>query len=111
MLDAELTPQYYRMNPAEECVIPSGKLLTEGMVVLLENPSLKADIVKALTDDEAAWHANIQNRWCRVTHLDTSSSFTVFVGVYADNWQATRVIVTGHSWIVKIDSMFEKSED
>ncbi len=99
-------PQTYTMDPETEDLLPSGEMLREGMVVLIESWQWRYDIDRELTD--RSFNLALQrNRWCTVTQIKRNElgNHFKFVGVYEDGTKRVREIPTGVAWLVKLDSI------
>lgn len=100
-------PQYYTMDPETEDLLPSGDMLRDGMVVLLESPSWRfIDVDKKNVSDAAFSLALERNRWCTITHLKSRLGRVSFVGVYEDGTKRMRLVPRPDlAWLVKLDSI------
>jgi len=109
----------YQVNPDLEEILVSGRLVEEGMLVLVEPHSYRTDIraLETATDDDAEGtvmnvfgpppravvieHLNRQNRWCFVTQLQKNETEIAFVGIYHDGTQAVRYYPIDAPWLVR----------
>jgi hypothetical protein len=93
---------YVAQSEFEDIVF--GKNLRDGMIVLLEDTLLRADIDSIRSNYDQA-RADEVNRWCEVTRLETIptgyGSLVSFVGVYPDGTQRVRRYSADYAWIVK----------
>lgn len=122
--DEELLPsekynfvhQYYRMDPATDTVINDTSSLEDGMMVLVQNPSQRV-MIEHIDNTDIAYHqeflhdALIKNRWCIVTNVYSYDEKSVFfTGIYEEGLVYRRVYQKFTAWIVKKDSLPQKSE-
>lgn len=101
----DFVSRYYVMDPEVEDILPSGKLLMDGMCVLIEGSVSKTDIAENMRE-ELVNKALINNRWCRVTDItyEDQDRKVVFVGEYADRSRIQRRMPLNFAWLVKKDS-------
>jgi hypothetical protein len=105
----EFVGQYYDMNPETEDLLPNGYHLELGMVILIENPNYRADLVDipAMTASGNARMDRINqfNRWGTVEHISFNGD-EVFVAVrYVDDTKRLLRVATIDGWFVKKDSV------
>lgn len=116
----EFVPRFYRMNPAEDKVLPNGLVLKNGMRVLLEcYANRAADLppgdLSSVAGEKWNWDVRRLNRWCTVTELQIDPAPTDghschgrsvrFVGVYDDGEELMRANSWRDAWLVKRDSI------
>lgn len=117
--------KFYEMDPQFEDLVPSGTLLQNGMMVLLEDSMMRADPATLNSSSEThnryeGERAREVNRWCEVTHLEVrkrfdyddigavigeSSPIISFVAVYFDGTKKKRRYDASYAWLVKLDSI------
>lgn len=105
---SQFVPVNYWMNPEIEDLIPSGLLLKDGMVVLVDEMMMRGD--PFLIDDSpyALDKCLENNRWCTVTELEIKGHTTKsvrFVAVYGDRTKRVRMLDVAWPWIVKLSSI------
>jgi len=106
----DFVPKFYEMDPETEDLLPSGKHLANGMVVLLAEPDRRHSI-SGETQDWILDRLRGDNRWCRVSHLTIKGSTTVsFVGTYNDGTKRLREFSIDAPWLVKLDSVGETAQ-
>lgn len=100
-----LVDQFYEMDPNEDDILADGTMLRSGMVVLIEDSSLREDISDwaSLNIEEVA-RARRANRWCKVSEPRVESRTLRFIGTYGDGVKVTRIYGTENAWLVKKDS-------
>lgn len=105
----EFVGRYYDMNPETEDLLPNGTLLKPGMIVLIENPSIRQELsdIPLLEEFGRSRMDRIRmfNRWGTVQHV-VEEDRRVFVTVeYVDGTK--RILKTGlnEGWYVKKDSL------
>ena len=102
----EFVERFYVMNPETEDVITKGLELKNGMVVLRENGSLRANLAE-LDLDWMRDRALTRNRWCTVTNVHYVQDLKVvqFTGIYEDGTRRVRNSKLTDSWLVKKSSV------
>lgn len=123
MNSAMFEDKFRDMQPATEDLLPNGRALQNGMVVLLEAPSLKADmsivVSTILSNPTDLNRAKINNRWCEVSHVEIEphsgpdglpADNVTFVGTYSDGTKRKRQAPVGLAWFVKKDSLPKEEE-
>lgn len=100
----EFEPKYRIMNPDEEDVINS-RDLRDGMIVLVETPTLREDVSKPAKN---AYEYNRRlewNQWCEVTNLSFKYGIDAFsasfIGVYPGGTKMARTCSDDVYWLVK----------
>lgn len=98
----QFVSKFYRMNPAEEDIIP-GRDLRNGMTVLIEDQMAREHVREGLLrEDYTRSRALKANRWCLVTKLQRRGDILSFVGVYDEGEQISRQYNDAYHWIVKL---------
>jgi hypothetical protein len=109
---SQLVPKYYRMDPKTEDMLPDGRYLADGMVVLFADPDNR-ERPESLTDGNDWLKEKLleRNRWCKVTHFNITNSgdTAAFIGVYEDGSKRPIRMGLGYAWLVKIDSIEESA--
>ncbi len=101
--------RFYEMDPEFDDILFSGAEVREGMVVLLEDCLLRADLSR--DDIYNADRARECNRWCTVERVevkprpDCSSALLRFLARYGDGTKRLRSYDISYAWIVKKDSI------
>lgn len=100
-----LVDQHYEMDPATDDLISHGSQLRAGMIVLIEDNSLREDIDNwdEKNPKEVA-EARRKNRWALVSEPFTENRMVRFVAIYADGVKVFRTYGTEFAWLVKKDS-------
>lgn len=105
---AEYTPAYYDMDPETEDLLDNGTLVVDGMKVLVEDHSFRADIHDAMLEASKAI-ARKNNRWCVVSNAkvinEATDTFLSFVGIYDDGTKRKWYVSTREAWFVKKDTI------
>lgn len=116
--------KFYEMDPQFEDLIPEGTQLRDGMIVLLEDSTLRSDPDALLSkyDEERMREVN---RWCTVSELtvrrrfdrnemgdviDEASPLISFIAIYADGTKKKRTYDASYAWIVKLESISQTDE-
>lgn len=117
-IPSEFVDRNAEMNPETDDLI-RGRELKEGMVVLIEDSSVREDISHHTgeTDHKCDAHKcrriKETSRWCRVTSLDIRkrmedrSPLVSFIAVYSDGTKRLRTYNQSFGWFVKLNSMGE----
>lgn len=109
----EFVPLNFKMDPINHKVV-YGDLLENGMIVVLEEPSVKRDPKNRPQDgsnDTPLWSVYDEqaylreSRWCLVESLRRRGDIIQFIGIYSDGTQASRQYNESYCWYVLIDSM------
>lgn len=97
-------PKYYEMDPATEDLLFDGRYLQDGMVILMGEPSVRAEILEQMEDEEIEI-AKRFNRWMSISHVTWFGNSVAFLAHFPDGTK--KKIVTGvhMPWLVKIDSL------
>lgn len=107
-IPADYVEQYAEMDPQTEDLLPTGRYLNNGMIVLIESRIMRNDI--ADLESKSGYYkdrARENNRWCMVTEVHNRGDITSFVAVYADGTKRVRRLNQSYAWYVKIDSVQE----
>lgn len=103
----------YLTGPDED-ILPSGRHLKEGMIVLIELPSLRRYDGQSVAEMPREERRSIlaEARWCRVSQLDliTTLHHVKFTGIYCDGSKVRRMYAAHAAWIVKTYSIPPASE-
>lgn len=98
----------YKMDPKYEIFLPNGRMLKEGMVVLIGRPSLREDPSRRRGNSRAWLSLEANNRWCKVTELSFiprqpyhTAGKVIFTGVYGDGGVMQRTHYDDYPWIAK----------
>lgn len=98
---ALFVPESFVMRPNIHDILPHGGHLADGMVVLIENPNMRAIPTREDVAGAAFFEMMRDARWCTVSQVSFVDSGTVsFVGVYGDGTKMTRTVSINLSWIV-----------
>lgn len=100
-----LVPKYYVLNPETEDMLPSGRVLKNGMKVLVEDPDRRQRPENFTKGDWARDWILVENRWCTVTHFTFTDRNVQFIAVYDDGTKRQRKVPADCAWIVKKDSV------
>lgn len=105
----EFVDKYYEMDPTVEDLV-YGTDLTNGVMVLIEDPRYRVDISELKTDSpdpELLREAKKSNRRCIIEKYSRSKyDRTVsFIGVYEDGTKYTRRYAESIGWYVLADSV------
>lgn len=96
-------PKHFIMNPLSDDLVPNGRHLVNGLIVLPESDNVRAHVNEIGDDVQSArWHK--YNRWCAVDKLKIEGDGISFIGIYYDG---TKRFFTGSvntAWYIKIDS-------
>lgn len=110
------TKMHYDMDPATEDLLADGEDLRDGMIVMIEAPTVRENPAvpsrSAVGSEYALARLKEANRWCEVTNLkyvgfdgpDTSRQVQ-FIGVYADGTKRQRRYAISYAWFVKKSSL------
>lgn len=106
--------KFYRMDPEFEDLLPRGTDLRDGMIVLLEDSLLKADLDIMHRSKYEADHARETNQWCVVSDVEITTRvdehgremqpLVSFVAIYPDGHKRKRAYAASYAWIVKRES-------
>lgn len=107
-IQPEFVSKFYGMDPEVDDLLPDGTYLRNGMVVLVEDPLIRADEERAGDRWERPRLLEC-NRWCEVSCLTviprhgmgTSSPLVSFVGVYPDGTKRKRQYDASYAWLVR----------
>lgn len=98
----DFVQQYYQMDPETEMVM-FGRELTNGMEVLIESASCRADLATrpySGTAEEELFNWRM-NRWFKVARLIVADDYINFVSINSDDTEATQRWSADSGWIVK----------
>lgn len=107
VLMEDFVDKFHQMDVSSEDVVPNGRSLSNGMVVLAEASGDKvrfSEVIAGVKDWEVDRFLG-NNRWCIVTNLDTNENGVRFIGVYSDGTKRRRFATIQEAWFVKIDSI------
>lgn len=109
-----LVPKYYQMDPEAEDLLPNGKELKNGMMVLIGNPDIRVRVDAHMSDWEAE-RAFERNQWCKVSnveilHFRDGDHVVGFIGIYEDGYKRARSYSTKYPWLVKRNSIEQHME-
>lgn len=108
MAEHDFVKQYYMMDPAVEDLLPSGDMLEEGMVVIVEDETFRATEYAISIGSEQYLHTALQyNRWCTVSQIATVGDRIWFTGTFEDGTKRRFSHSINDAWIVKKDSIPE----
>lgn len=103
-----LVDKWYEMNPETEDVLPSGRHLIPGMVVLIESPQGRMDLTTWQTWSKADLrNARMWNRWATVAEQPqiVGNGHTIsFIAEYEDGSKMQYTTAVQYAWLVKKDS-------
>lgn len=102
----DFVEQFFEMDPATDDLIFDGTNLRNGMVVLIEDDSLRRAVsdISSLRDRDRAQVLRYQ-RWAKVSCVSIDMQTTRFIATYADGSKRKIAIGTNNAWYVKKDSM------
>lgn len=105
-------PKNYELDPETEDLLFDGSFLRDGMVVMVERPSIRIRNTKRdLIGFGCLEEAKKYNRWCRVEDVYLHDDETVsFIGVYEDGTKRKFRVDSSHAWFVKKDSILVDSK-
>lgn len=103
--------KYMLMDPATEFLVTDSLEIQNGMVVLIESPHEKVHLNIGYNDPEIIFKAHQLNRWAEVSDVmvDLSNETIRFVGKYDDGMCMSRTHFFSDPWLVKIDSILQRS--
>lgn len=107
--------KYYIMNPETEALIPNGRGLKNGMVVLIEDAEMRIDLSRANLNASDLFRAVQYNRWCEVSNITVEDhgpgkmSVVTFVGTYEDGTQHKRWAGLNKGWLAKKHTLTKSS--
>lgn len=111
-MNSNMFEQKYRdMQPETEDLLIDGRHLQNGMVVLIEAASIRADmsiVASTILSNPADLNrAKVFNRWCEVSDVKIDNAFGVvsFVATYPDGTKRKRNEPIDLAWFVKLDSL------
>lgn len=105
MTFTKLVTKFHQMDPNTEDLIANGSKLNEGMVVLIEDSMLRADIpnsgIDAITRDYDRERALENNRWAKVSdvRVDLGNRQVQFTATYADGSKKSRQYALSYAWL------------
>lgn len=100
-------PKHFNSNPETEELLWDATELEEGLVVMIEEPSVRADISEVYMDSAVMEQAYRWNRWATVSDLnhDANLDQVLFVATYSDGSKRKLVTSADYAWYVKKNSM------
>jgi hypothetical protein len=113
----EFVSKYYRMNPDEDMILFDGGRLRDGMMVLVEDPNIRAtDYSDTLPSGDTAWFHKLRqaNRWCVVKDVlaDPLASdhhcrnrHVRFIGIYEGGEEMFRSYPLEVPWLAKKETV------
>lgn len=115
-------PRFYEMDPGEEVLIPEGKGLKDGMVVLIESyqkrrevdPTKQTEFSDFKKSPEAFESAKRWNRWMTISSVkflegdQVQEDLITFVGTFEDGTQKKYNVLNHMAWLAKIYSLPEE---
>jgi len=109
----QFVPKYFEMDPKTDDLLRKGSMLEDGMVVLLEMPALRVDIVSedgqplsTYYNPETREQALRYNRWVTVSDLGwADGDMCSFIGVYHDGTKKKIEAPNDFAWYVKKNSL------
>lgn len=106
-----LVDRDYTMSSTTETVVFADEL-RPGLVVLLEDPNLRAENPKPDSGQTIFANARKNNRWCTIVDMRTSlNAYVTFIGEYEDGTESVRVSRPHDGWLVKLDSVGSADPD
>lgn len=108
----DIVPKFFIMDPETDDLLPNANHLMNGMIVLIEDSSVRIDTSKVLADWEEE-RADERNFWCRVSYLDHNGPYdntSSFIAEYHDGTKKKRTYNKSHAWFVKKDSIEDAKE-
>lgn len=113
---AQLVSKWYTMNPLMDELLPNGRLLMPGMMVLVDDQELRQDLYSledpsSYSYEGAVYLAKENNRWCTVQEVEVieEDGEISFTALYPDGVKRQRQYSINTGWLVKKDSI--PSED
>lgn len=105
--------KYYTLDNKTEDILPNGRHLADGMVVMIEDPDCRErpeEVGKEVRGTDTDWLLNrvlLNNRWCTVSHAEiiNGGETVQFVGIYEDGTKRSRSMGINKAWLVKIDTI------
>ena len=94
--------KYYQMDPRREDLLFDGTELQEGMIVLIENSELRAEIGTGVSGEQLE-KAMRYNRWAMVTRPSVEDTSLKFLAVYADGSKKKIELSVHHAWLVLVN--------
>jgi hypothetical protein len=104
-----LVPKYYINDPDTEVLLPNGRLLRDGMKVLIESANMRVDIDLDLKPWE--YHRALQrNRWGTLSNIEwitgaDGETVARFAVTYDDGSQMLDTWNVSYAWYVKKDTI------
>lgn len=98
----------YMMDPQEEDIIFSGDELKRGMIVLIEDYTLRDyDGLKELSELSPRERREVRTScyWCKIEKIVWEGGMVRFIALYADGSKVVRRYMQSHAWFVKKSSM------
>jgi len=108
-LSSQFVPMHYQMDPTTDDLLANGRLLRNGMVVLVEDSIIRQDVRRLDVEEVSPYdleRALEANRWATVTEIEFRYDDLVkFVAVYEDGSKKIRRYNVSYGWLVKLDSL------
>lgn len=104
----QITTTDYMMDPKEEDIIFSGDELKSGMIVLIEDYTLRDyDGLKELSELSPRERREVRTScyWCKIEKIVLDGNMVRFIALYADGSKVVRRYGRSHAWLVKKSSM------
>lgn len=98
-------PKFYQMDPRTEELIPDGRILSDGMVILLADPNHRGRPEKMSAADWELDRVMERNRWCTISNVSIRGNLLTFVATYEDGTKRKRSESTDTPWLVHKDSI------
>jgi hypothetical protein len=100
----EFVEQHYEIDPKTEQRLASGLQLRDGMMVVIDSASRRANLDLILGDSSEYSVAMWTNRWAKISNVEFQHNYVFFNATYADGSYTAKRFHTKYSWIVKKDS-------
>lgn len=110
----EFEKKHFVPDPDTDTMIPSGRMLSDGMIVLVDSHILRQELSDSKHQDDHTPENRLKvlkyNRWCRVTQLESydhisGEEHVSFIGVYGGGIEFSWDRPTRVAWYVKKDSL------
>lgn len=116
--EAQLVSKWYTMNPLTDELMPNGRLMMPGMMVLVDDQELRQDLYSledpsSYSYEGAVYLAKENNRWCTVQEVEIleEDGEISFTALYPDGVKRQRQYSINTGWLVKKDSISEIDSD
>jgi len=106
-LSDDFVHKSYINDPVTEDFLYDGTFLENGMVILIEDPRYRADLILAAKYEDDYILAQERNRWIKVSRLekDYKNNYLHFQGDFMDGSSRKLRFPMRYAWFVKKDSM------